>query len=250
MISEKCGKSSAPKAVKGFTLIELLIVMAIIAILAGISSMAIVGFIRDSRLETANSKAQQVLTATQNALIQMEIYQSDFLRSPDATAKKSYLEFYMADGEFADVKSVMPGTKFLIRNSFSAPVATEQVTNTSPKYDKLVKYIGGNLSSDFTGYCLVAIDLDNYTVASAVFTDDDRVITDVYSNNAKTLVNYSKEYTYSSAGNTFKVYTCKDYITQRKNYSNNNSDNSSRIATVEGISIGYYPFADTDPTIT
>ena len=56
-------------------MIELIIVMAIIAILAGISSLAIGGFMRDARLETANNNARMIYTAFQDIIMDCEIKQ-------------------------------------------------------------------------------------------------------------------------------------------------------------------------------
>lgn len=49
--------------------------MAIIAILAGILSTVIGGFLRDARLETANNKAQMIYTAFQDIVMECEIKQ-------------------------------------------------------------------------------------------------------------------------------------------------------------------------------
>ena len=72
--NKNCGKSSA-KSLKGFTVIELLIVIAILAILAGMISIVTSGLVRDARLESARTSAQEAYTGIQNALIQMEIKQ-------------------------------------------------------------------------------------------------------------------------------------------------------------------------------
>lgn len=56
-------------------MIELIIVMAIIAILAGIMSLAIGGFQRDARIETNNNKAQMIYMAFQDILIDCEVKQ-------------------------------------------------------------------------------------------------------------------------------------------------------------------------------
>lgn len=58
-------------------MIELIIVMAIIAILAGISSLIISGFMRDARLETANNNARMIYTAFQDIIMDCEIKQDN-----------------------------------------------------------------------------------------------------------------------------------------------------------------------------
>lgn len=69
------GCTASGRKLKGFTLIEMLVVIAILVILAGISSVVMSGFRRDAQIETNNNKAQMVFTAFQDVIIDMEIKQ-------------------------------------------------------------------------------------------------------------------------------------------------------------------------------
>ena len=58
----------------GFTLIELIVVIAIIGVLAAILVPAMLGYVRRSKITTANSAAKSIYNALNIAMTEMESY--------------------------------------------------------------------------------------------------------------------------------------------------------------------------------
>jgi len=179
--------------VKGFTLVELIVVMAIIAILAGILSMFISGFQRDARIERNNNYARMVFTGFQNILIQSEIEQDDSMFTPDPSLgdlKGVCIYFHIAsEGNGTKYERnrlgnkiqfiVVPKTGFNINTCMAVytetggenPANGAALSDTGEMYSKWQKAILGNIDESFEGTVAVYIDYENYEVDSVAFRE-------------------------------------------------------------------------------
>lgn len=248
-----CGKSSA-KSLKGFTLIELLIVIAILAILAGIISLITGGLVRDARLETARNNAQTVYTSVQNALIQMEIKQEGELLDPTTYgaggtfSKYVTLSFVMDSGNMTSSNGLViyDGTTTATL-SYDYPNAVSAANDTEKKFRKLAKYLTDNLAMDFTGYVYAAIDMEDWVVDSVVYVEDYSRVNSATNGIAdfipmfKTKSSGSADIMTASNG---RVPFCKNIFDQKKIYSGKTTADGTFLSDATGVVVGYYPLLD------
>ncbi len=175
---------------KGFTLIELIVVMAIIAILAGISSIIINGFQRDARMEADNNKAQMLYTGFQNIMIQCEINQDMSLFDIDAlSASPLYSgQTNPADNKpltyaravftmyNADIQGGITVAGFYGNDNTKNKMAT--LSSGNKGYAELRKAILSEIDASFEGTAAVYINIEDYTVDSAVYYESAKDFTD------------------------------------------------------------------------
>ncbi len=262
--NKNCGKSSA-KSLKGFTVIELLIVIAILAILAGMISIVTTGLVRDSRLETARDKAQTVYTSVQNALIQMEIKQESELLDPttydagDASAtfsKYVTLSFVMDNGLMTDSHDFVidDGSSTPVILSHDYPNSTPAADEDEKKFRKLAKYLTDNLAMDFTGYVYAAVDMEDWVVDSVVFAEDYEKV----ESSANGITDFVPMFKTKSSGSTNimaasngRIPFCESIYAQKRIYSGKALDDGTFLGNAAGTAIGYYPlYADIQNSTT
>ncbi len=226
--------------VKGFTLVEMLVVITIIAILAGITSVLINGFQRDARMETSDNYAKMLYTGFQNQLIQCEIKQDDSLfdSTPSINDDLVYAEVYfkMEAAQVSD--KILVASRYKTTSLSIHPLAAERGDAvTGEWFNELEAAILSMVDTSFEGLGVIFIDYENYTVDSAMYVEKGSFTSDVD--------NYPDMMIFLNSFNTYadEYYWSPTSVNKTFRMLNTSADQMECIER-EGIYFGAYPTVD------
>lgn len=165
-------KLRRPRKLKAFTLLELIVVLAITSILASIIIPSTIDSIRSSKIESANTKAEQIYRAVQDYCTDMQISRTPLKKS--STDTSSLIPAFPVTTDSSNF-----GITFSLNadGTWNMDVKGATMYNNTDSVNKCIKgiknYIGSATVEDMVDSAFyVLIDADTYTVSYAYYCEE------------------------------------------------------------------------------
>lgn len=163
-------KGADRRSLKGFTLIEMIVVITIIAVLAGISSIIINGFQRDARIETDNNRAQMLYTGFQDVLIECEINQDVTIFNDGTVSAPDTVDYAVVKFDIDSTQTDNAGR--IVNVELVSNNTTGLTSQTAAESEKLRKAAAEQMSFTFDGTVYAYINVKDYTVDSICYFEN------------------------------------------------------------------------------
>lgn len=176
-----------PRTLKAFTLLEMIVVMAIIGILASIIVPSTVDQIRTSRIESANTRAEEIYRAVQNYCTDRQIKRAPLVQKTGSTDTPAFPLTAATKNKVGITFTVNSATSWEIKPYGASALSDATVMQKCVK--GISNYLGTTTMESLVGTAFfVYFDTDTYTVDYVLYCDqDDKSTTAV--NESATFVN-------------------------------------------------------------
>ncbi|MGN1417365.1 MAG: type II secretion system protein [Oscillospiraceae bacterium] len=167
-------KLRRPRKLKAFTLLEMIVVMAIIGVLASIIIPTTIDRIRSSKIESANTMAEEIFKAAQNYCTDMQIKGVELIQDKEASKTPAFPGKTPTSRKVGVIFTVNSSENWTASLCNCSALETEDQNIKNKCVYGMSNYLGSTTMENLVGTSFyVQFDIDTYTVEYVLYCEQD-----------------------------------------------------------------------------